>query len=747
MHELFRFMVLRPPAGLDSVNDGPRPPRDDRIAHTGALRPERRVASGVGDRPWLLSATGIRRLSRATRDEIARLGLDLDAAAVPEISAAIERELARAAADVYVAQSPVTIVPVGSGYLTADTLATFGLVTGMLPLTTSAHIQEAAFRELGIADLLTVREELRSYRAGEIAHVENVLHGESKERTHRRLNRRIETITTETEQTETTERDLQSTERFELQRETQQTVSHQSSFDVGVTVKYGGFVDVEASTNYASQDANQLSTRAAMNYAREVVDRSVSRIQERVHEQQVVTTLEEIEETNVHRLSAPSSQVVGIYRWLDKVQDVQVLNYGKRTMLELIIPEPAAFTLFARGKQPPEGVTLEEPRPPTYGPRELTWDPQKKSWVWRDVPIEPLLPHHLQWWNYQQWVAQYGADVEPPPQQYVKKSFTWQSPKLPGAARGDAELAWEAKTGTISVDAGYAGVKAYIYAYQSGRFARDETWIGVSVGEVRHPTYDGASGYIDDFWYVDLPTQSLTKVVGDIPITITAVYGNLVSVVVEVLCERTDAAMEAWRQKAYSAIVTAYQNLRSLYDEQLAAALTQAGIVISGRNPGLNREVEQAELKREAITLLAHRWWQHLEGAGSLVANRTLYPNNAAGDTAELPEIDFGRWSLQAPITQFLEQALEWTHMAYTFYPYFWARKSLWPLPQQLEDPDPIHARFLRAGAARLLVPIRPGYEQSLRHYSLVGDPWPVTLPTTLDYLQQDAQLPTFPDD
>jgi hypothetical protein len=62
--------------------------------------------------------------------------------------------------------------------------------------------------------------------------------------------------------------------------------------------------------------------------------------------------------------------------------------------------------------------------------------------------------------------------------------------------------------------------------------------------------------------------------------------------------------------------------------------------------------------------------------------------------------------------------------MTYKLYPYFWARKSLWPYLQQIDDPDPIHAAFLRAGAARVWIPVRPGYEGDVRFYWNTGYPW-----------------------
>ena len=44
--------------------------------------------------------------------------------------------------------------------------------------------------------------------------------------------------------------------------------------------------------------------------------------------------------------------IAGIYHWVNKIYNAQILNYGKRTMAEFIVPEPAAFYLFAKGYGP-----------------------------------------------------------------------------------------------------------------------------------------------------------------------------------------------------------------------------------------------------------------------------------------------------------------------------------------------------------------------------------------------------------
>ena len=65
------------------------------------------------------------------------------------------------------------------------------------------------------------------------------------------------------------------------------------------------------------------------------------------------------------------------------------------------------------------------------------------------------------------------------------------------------------------------------------------------------------------------------------------------------------------------------------------------------------------------------------------------------------------------------QQAFEWRNITYLFYPFFWGRTSNWVKTLiEFEDPDPAFAFFLRAGAARVIVPVREGFEDAVLHYA-----------------------------
>lgn len=163
----------------------------------------------------------------------------------------------------------------------------------------------ASIKPLGIGDLKVVKQTLRAYVAGEVAHIENVLRGENKERRFRVLDRTEEIITTATETEEETTRDTQTTDRFELKKESEKTIQEQMSVQAGVTVSGAyGMVTFGAHGDFAYSTASQQSEKSASNFAHEV------------------------EELNTHGIDnrGQPDHVTGVYRWVDE-------HYGAKPVL------------------------------------------------------------------------------------------------------------------------------------------------------------------------------------------------------------------------------------------------------------------------------------------------------------------------------------------------------------------------------------------------------------------------------
>lgn len=77
-----------------------------------------------------------------------------------------------------------------------------------------------------------------------------------------------------------------------------------------------------------------------------------------------------------------------------------------------------------------------------------------------------------------------------------------------------------------------------------------------------------------------------------------------------------------------------------------------------------------------------------------------------------------------ASFVKFFEQAFEWDIMSYNFYPFYWGRRQDWKKAFMEENLDPLFRQFLRSGMARVVVTVRPGFEEAVNFYLKTGRIW-----------------------
>ncbi|KXO06208.1 hypothetical protein AYK81_00470 [Bacillus thuringiensis] len=603
-------------------------------------------------------------------------------------------------------------------------------------------------RPLGIGDLKVVKQTLVKYAKGEVAHIENVLLGEHKDRKHRRLDRTEEIFMTEKETTEAEEKDNQSTERFELKQETEKNIQSDESKQAGITVSGGyGPVQITAQGNYATSTSISESKRASMSFAKDVIDRSVSKVQKRSLERRTRKTLQEIEEINEHGFDNRKGKghISGIYRWVDKHYKAQVYNYGSRLMMEFIVPEPAAFYLHSKKYKP------------------LTGMPEKPKNL--DITHKDLTS-----WNYQQYIKEYRVQgVSPPP-----ATFTVVSTALdkPSAEKKQENFAKSYKE--IQVPSGYRARWNYVLFNSIGE---DDSWatlnVGMSLYDLARKNNNLGKALCQGMWHQPTEFQRI-YLDGLIPVSILTRYIDAFALNIEILCDVTEESYEEWQLKTYDAILAAYHTMKQDYERALASQTL--GVVISGNNPEMNRVIEKEELKKWCLNLFTRQSFNAF--------NAMIYPSNTT-NKGLYPEINLDMATSQGKYIQFFEQAFEWENMTYLFYPYFWGKKDDWVDKLNIQDADPLFTKFLQAGSARVIVPVPLAYRQAVLYYletsrpdrpgdiwnggdapvlddplyiSIVnelrsqqdpykdaipeGEPWDVIIPTTLVYLQEDSELP-----
>lgn len=556
---------------------------------------------------------------------------------------------------------------------------------------------------LGVADFRRVEQEVCCYVPGEVSHIENIMKGESKERTNKVLKRTENTFTLENERTTEQLKDTTSTDRYEMNQETSEIVSQDSSFDVGVTFNTSGLnTSLSINSNYATATSTTESNQQAVSYAKDVTERALERITERVREERVSKIIEEYQEENKHSLdnSNGSTHSVGLYRWVDKVYKNQVANYGKRLMYEFNIPQPAAYYLTQKEKEytPPTG--LIEPA-----------DPRAEK-LPNDVlnPKRLISPKSLDLMHdkYSYWASRYNISLDVPPVKNIEVSRKFLDDNW-GTNSGQYQKAAEF---SIDIPEGYYASKVIGY-FDPRRGNHDATLRNMEATILIGGRKIDVPGYT-----YDLPIEEEfmeEKISDKLEVSLTSWDIGYYNFNFKVECTLLDATLETWQMETFNKIVQAYLDAKAQYDiakaEAEATNSNNSLFAIDGSNPLYYREIEQTELKKNCIYMMAGKEAIGKEFTQTFMHDEIVPQNNLA----------YGKY---ASFSNFMEQSFDWKLMTYIFRPYFWADKSKWEKLFQLEDDDAIFKAFLQAGIAKVVVPVRLGFEKAVMHYLATGELW-----------------------
>jgi hypothetical protein len=483
--------------------------------------------------------------------------------------------------------------------------------------------------------------------------------GSHKERTHRKLDRTETTIFAPEEETKDTERDTQSTDRFELKREAESTLKEDMSIKAGLTVTgaYGPVV-ATATGDFAYSTSKQDSAKSSSNFAREVVDRSVTKVQTKTKTERTTKTLNEVEEINRHSLNngPPSAgNITGIYRWVDKHYRAQVYNYGVRLLLEFTIPEPAAFYRATHASAAPK----VNAKPPAAFVTD--------GFVGAG---QPLTAEKITEFNYLRYAAKYGAAGELPP----PPLYTYVGTSLVKDGLEDGKVIGMSSKEFV-VPEGYTLIN---YSATITILSHNHPKFTLQVGgdsyanilNERHPDELAqiTNQVVQNGVPVPVPEPQIN---GSVAVSVGAYDVKAFAVNVQGFCQRTPEHYDKWKLQVFEKIYTAYQSLQTAYDQKVTQAEAAAGITIEGQNPAINRIVEKTELKKLCITMMTG---QHFNKFGKKPGAMTEPPD----DPAHPPELDVYEALYEGPIIQFFEQAFEWEQITYVYYPYFWGRKKNW---------------------------------------------------------------------
>lgn len=569
------------------------------------------------------------------------------------------------------------------------------------PSETSSFIPSGfGMKNIGVADYLKVEQSTYCYVEGDVAHIENIMAREYKERSTRRLKRSESQTTKSTESEKEKLTDTTSTERHEMQSEISKILQESKDFSVqaGAYANWGindNKFGITANANYATHNSKEESNRQAVTEAKDITARALDRIVTKVKEERIDKVLEEYEENNKHGFdnTKGSSHVVGVYRWVDKVVKNQIYNYGKRMMFEFMIPEPAKLHTLGL-KMIDESEKLVKP----VDPRESS---VHKLDNFSSLGDDTKLKY---------WLSKFNVEIGEKPLEFfsIGKSLSGQTgPHI-------SEIEFYSIKDEIQIPEGYIakGGLASFSAASDG----DGANVNLLLGDLHYhfgPGYWGQAAVGGRKTFSKPYSKS-------IPISSTGFneFSGTSNFVIDV--ELTQEAKNAWLQTTFNKIIEAYNVELDKYNQALAEAKA-LGVQIKGSNPGFYRKIENTILRRNCISYMINQ-----DPTAALTFGKNKYYNtNNATESFTNTEIKLDSGLDQyAGFVKFMEQAFEWDIMSYYFYPYYWGNREKWVAMYQFDDNDPTFRAFMQSGMARVIVTVRPGFEEAVRHFLATGQIW-----------------------
>jgi hypothetical protein len=568
---------------------------------------------------------------------------------------------------------------------------------------------------LGIQEYRRVEQTLCCYVPGEISHIENIMAREYKEKSTRNLLRTENTteITNETEIENVN--DTTTAERNELSSETAIELQKDKSFDISgsVTVskdsKAFGSISANASTGYNNSSSSALSNTEAKNYAKEVTERALERIVQKTSEKRTYKMIKEFEENNKHGFDnrGGDQHVTGVYRWVDKIYDNYLVNYGKRLVLEIEVPHPALLykkSMEWKSKKKADEQTLLIP------PKTLSdFGIDSSGDVNSDNSQSAASAYGITLHNYESQTQFINVDI---PVSEVENKSSSQSKTLDSIAIPDEFVAERIE-----------GVGSFNYktplnstAYLEFKFSGYTTHQG-DYKDKGQKTFD---------YYFNLNPS----IAGSISVVVAYRRVNSYSGSLKVKCVSDPRLMTEWQEDALITLTTAYQKKLDEYNEELK--LQQLALQAEAdqeksedySNSAINRLIEERELKRASIEMMSKPYCYDL---GLNFINCKTYTCKSQCDEDEIeatiPEIIQNK-ALEnyTGFIKFFETAFQWEIFSYIFYPYYYNEKCRWYELLQTKNSDPIFEAFLQSGMAKILVPIRPQFEKSVLWYLETGE-------------------------
>lgn len=454
-------------------------------------------------------------------------------------------------------------------------------------------------------------------------------------------------------------------EKSELTQATSSQQQHSSGFNMSVSATGGyGPVSITASAGYNVADSASTSQQFSRNQSSELTRKASARTKKEHKISFKVASASGTEDQAVRQIKNPFADRAtrADYYQLIRKWRVDLFRYGVRLTYDLTIPEPGSEIL----SKIIEIRDIQAALGQGFGAPGAT-----QPWARFD-----LAPAAVTRSNYLALASLYGAAVETPPANELRivRAFSRQWASFDESKRAENNAFDVEVPADYFVQSVAPGLSVWAWEGHPSD-ARIET-------DVSH--WVGASGRL----------------------TINVFSWQLSSFTLEtiVIARLKPEVLAAWQMRTWGtlrdAALARYESNRA----NLKARLAQLQEELGSQDALSLRKIEREEVTKGVLRWLFGPDFEFVPPG--LPAN--LYDSDQVVATPDI----WAKVTAQGEIIKFLHHAIEWENMLYFLYPYFWSHTSRWELKKFLDHPDFMHRTFLRAGSARVVLTLRPGFER-----------------------------------
>lgn len=482
-------------------------------------------------------------------------------------------------------------------------------------------------------------------------------------------------------------------EKSELTQASNTQQQHSSAYNASVNASYGtGGFNISTSFGYNCNNSESSSRQTASKQAQDITKKASSRAKKDSKITFKVTTTYEIEEQSYREIKNDLPRAVRYdFHRLMKEWRIDLYRYDVRLTYDIVIPEPGYYLLRKYIQLKRMDDALARPNPFSLAPSSIT-----KGTANTTGPTD---------WDVLE--KQYGAVLTPPPKESIPLTVSAEV-KLAQQYEGRACL-------EIALPEGYEFQQWHGRGQDKKDLVKhDDTLWEESVGRIDPLQYHNTTRleaglkHSNRFlWEYEYQWYGNAK------------EGLSMTITVDVWAKPSDEKIKEWQTECYERLVEAARLQYENEHERLKQQRERLSDELKREDALVLRKIEKEELMKGVL-----RW---LVGP-----DFELYPS----DKLKLPpslglnpegQLEFYDQSTQSVKTEywlptlrygemikFLHQAIEWENVNYVLYPYFWTDpdKERWDFKQSLYHDDYVHRSFLRAGASRVVLTVRPGFEK-----------------------------------